>query len=111
MTLGTSTFATPMPVAKIAVPPHNATIEPWDRKPIPATASARHPARVLSMPNTCPRRANGEKLAKISKGSVASSPTAAPESPRLDRIASSTGPTLVSAGRRFATRKNKQRTL
>ncbi len=51
MTLGTSTFATPIPMAKITVPPNNAAIDPSDRKAIPATASARQPASVLSRPS------------------------------------------------------------
>jgi hypothetical protein len=41
---------------------------------------------------------------------VASSPAAAPERARPDRIGSNSGPTLVSAGRRFAASSKKATT-
>jgi hypothetical protein len=63
------------------------------------------------MPNKSPRRASGETPAKISKGKVGSSPAAALDSPRLDRIASSSGPTAVSGGRKLATRRKKASAL
>lgn len=100
---GSSAVETAMPAAATSVPPSTTTGPASTRttSPIPSRQSATPTAAVVPTRRAVDGASN-PPTAKQSTGIVVSTPAHVDDAPSESRAWSSSGPTLVIAGRRFA---------